>query len=132
MAIAGIQTTVDLYIQEQADLTQQLDTIMSQITVASKKSMSLAQDTHSKKEAVYEKADDSQAYKNSDQYDEDLDQIQDDYEMKLAEINDWESQLETKKQNLETQVQAVTSYKESFQSALKSNVQSDFKYAQSS
>lgn len=131
MAFAGIQATVDFYTQQQADLTNQLNDIMTDITLAARKSSTLAKQTSEKKEAIYDNADEDCSYKESGEYDEDLNKVQDEYELKLAQIQEWESALEVKKENLETQVQAITSYKESFQSALKSNVQSDFKYAQS-
>lgn len=125
MSFVGIQATVDFYTQQEADLTNQLTDIMTNITQASRETTDLVKETSDKKDAVRNNYD-----SDSPEYDEAMDEVQDDYELKLAEITEWESELETKKNNLETQVKEATSYKESFQSALKSNVQSDFKFAQ--
>lgn len=125
MSFAGIQTTVNLYTMQQADLTNRLSDIMHDITRASSQSTELLENVNAQKNDVKNSyASDSQEYKDK------MEEIEDNYELELATINNWETELEAEKAQLETEVQAVTSYKESFTSALKQNVQKDFKYAQ--
>lgn len=131
MAFAGLQTTVNLYTMREADLTNRLSDIMQNITRASSKTTELLRRTTDNKEAVNAEAEKDKTYADSTQYDIDMNSIEDDYELQLAEINQWESQLETEKDSLETELQATTAYKESFTSALKQNVQKSFKYGQS-
>ncbi len=126
MAFVGIQQTINLYSMQQSSLTNELTDIMMEITDASGKTTDLVQSTNAKKTAVKEEYDTDDA-----EYDVQMDEIEDEYNLKLAEITEWESELEVKKENMETEIQAITSYKESFTSALKQNVQKDFKYAQS-
>lgn len=130
MSFVGIQATVDFYTAQEADITNQLSDIMTSITQATKQSSSVLEEENEAKDAVYEKANSDSTYANSNQYNSDLQKVTDEYQVKLADITEWESELQTQKQTLQTQLQATTSYKESFTSALKQNVQSDFKYAQ--
>lgn len=127
MAFVGIQGTIDFYIMQESDLTNQLTDIMMSITRASKETSSLAIETNNKKEDVK-----NEYQVGTDDYKEEMKNVEDEYEYKLAEITAWESELETQKNELETTLKSTTSYKESFQSALKSNVQNDFKYGGSS
>ncbi|MDD3436059.1 MAG: hypothetical protein PHC64_02795 [Candidatus Gastranaerophilales bacterium] len=125
MAFTGIQATINFYTQQESDLTNELTDIMTDITGASRKMTKLVQKTSELKQIARE-----ECYSEED-YDEVMDAIQDDYELELAKITEWESELEIRKEQLETEIKATSSYKESFKSALKQNVQSDFKYAQS-
>lgn len=125
MSFAGIQATVNFYTLQEASLTGQLDAIMTQISQASSQTSELAQQTEEKKTSVYNA-------NGSSDYTSEIEEIQNEYELKLSEITSWENQLEIKKTTLETELKATTSYKESYTSALKQNVQSDFKYGQNS
>lgn len=127
MSFTGIQATVDFYTQQEAYLTNEMTDIMMRITRASKDTTKLTEETNEQKDAVREAYD-----PKSDEYKEAMSQIQDDYDLKLAEITEWESELETKKDELETEIKATKSYEESFTSMLKQNVASDFKYGGSS
>lgn len=127
MSFTGIQATVDFYTAQEAYLTNEMTDIMMKITRASKDTTKLTEETGEQKDAVREAYDpDSAEYKDA------MDQIQDDYDFKLAEITEWESELETQKDELETEIKATKSYEESFTSMLKQNVSNDFKYAGSS
>lgn len=126
MTVAGLESTVQFYTSREADLTSELSNIMFDITQASKDSAKLAQQTGDKRKAVKETYD-----YGTEEYDDAMDEVQQEYQLELAQITEWETELETKKNCLETEIQAVNSYKESFTSALKQNVQTDFKYGQS-
>lgn len=125
MAIAGIQGIIDLYTLQEAQLTHDVTDIMQNITKATKKASEYAVEVSAKKEEVKGEYDSGTA-----EYQAAMDDINDDYELKMSEISSWESELETQKQQKETELQATTSYKQSYQSALKSNVKTDFTYAQ--
>lgn len=127
MSFTGIQATVDFYTAQEGYLTNEMTDIMMKITRASKDTTKLTEETSEQKDEV------RQAYDpKSDEYKEAMSQIEDDYELKLAEITEWESELQTKKDELETEIKATTSYEQSFTSMLKQNVSNDFKYAGSS
>ena len=123
MAFTGIQATVDFYTVRESDLTNQLTDIMTEITRKSKDTSSLTQEECKNKDAVR-----GEYTAGTDEYHDAMQEVTDDYDMKLAEITTWENELEVQKGQIETELKATTAYKESFQSALKQNVQSDMKY----
>jgi len=123
MADAGLLLTVDSYTIQQSDLTNQLSDIMTSITRASQESTSILQKTSDERAAVAKKDT-----VGSDQYNADMGAIDDEYKVKLAEVNEWETELENQKEELQTQIEAISAYKDSFQAALKQNVQSDYKF----
>lgn len=128
MAFAGLQTTVNLYTLQEADLTNRIADIMENITRAGAKSNEILEAENEKKSAVRQKAENDKTYADSTQYDSDMSAIEDDFELQLSEISQWEKELETQKDSLETELQATTAYKESFTAALKQNVQKSFKF----
>lgn len=128
MAFAGLQTTVNLYTLQEADLTNRIADIMQNITRASSKSTNTLEEENEKRNAIRYEAASNKAYADSTQYDADMSAVEEDYEVQLSEITQWEKELETQKDSLETELQATTAYKESFTAALKQNVQKSFKY----
>jgi len=127
MAFSGIQGTIDFYIRQEAQLTNDVTDILTNITRATKTSAEYATKVSSEREEV--KADNTAG---STTYENKMNDINNEYELQLSQINSWESELETQKQQKETELEACTSYKTSYQSMLKSNVKTDFTYAQSS
>ncbi len=123
MSFSGIQGTIDLYTMQEALLTNRLTDIMTEITMATREISDIAEDTSAAKEYVKANYDpDSATYERL------MDDIKDEYELELSKITAWESELTTQKQAYETEIQATSSYKESFKSMLKENVQKDLKY----
>lgn len=123
MSYASIQSTVNLYTMREADLTNQMTDIMTNITQAMRETSGLADDKSTARQVIM--GDDTMS-------DEDrkaaIAEIQDEYEYNLANISSWESELEVQKEQMETEIQATSAYKESFMSALKQNIQKDYKY----
>lgn len=130
MSYSSVLATVNLYTAEADDLTYQLGAITMQITKASGKISALATNATNQKAAIKAEADEDPDYADSVEYKQDLQDVQDDYNMKLEEINAWEKELEMKKTNMETQIQAIKSYKDSYTSVLKENVKNDSNFTQ--
>lgn len=130
MSYASVLATVNMYTSEADDLTYQLGDITMQITKASGKISALATNMTSQKAAIKAEGDEDPDYADSVEYKEDLQDVQDEYNMKLADINAWEKELEAKKTNMETRIQAIKSYKESYMSVLKENVKNDSNFTQ--
>lgn len=127
MTVAAIHETVLLYTAEQANLTYDLGTIMGKITTATRENSTLLTETTNKRDEV------SKTYDvDSTEYETKMEEVNDDYQVKLAEINAWEAELEEQKNATETKLKEITSYKESFEQAEKSNIKKDFTYGQSS
>lgn len=130
MSYSSVLATVNLYTAEADDLTYQLGDITMQITKASGKISTLATNATNKKAAIKQEANEDPDYADSVEYKQDLEDVQDDYNMKLEEINAWEKELEGKKTSMETRIQAIKSYKESYMSVLKENVKNDSNFTQ--
>lgn len=123
MSFVGVQATVNFYTEREADLTNQLTDIMTDITQATKQIANITEDEANQKGDVRDAYD-----PESEEYENAMEKIRDEHAVKLAEISEWESELETQKQAIETELKATTSYKESFMGVLKQNVQKDFKF----
>lgn len=123
MSFVGIQANLNFYTEREADLTDELSDILTNITQATRKISNITEEEAELRGEVREQYD-----PGSDEYKDAMQKIQDDHTMKLADISEWESELETQKQQIETELKATTSYKESFTAVLKQNVQKDFKF----
>lgn len=128
MSFTGIEATINFYTQQESDLTNQVTDILFEITQASKKSRALVVETTNQRQSVRDEFDSDTTDPG---YDTAMSEINDEYQLKLSDISAWESELETKKDTIETSLKTATSYKESLLSMLKQNVQKDFKYGQS-
>ena len=123
MSYASIQSTVDLYTQREAQLTNHLSDILNSVALATRQSGTLADKASTSRRAVMAEYD-----KDDDEYKPAMDEIQNEYQDNLAHISSWESELEIQKEEMETEIQATSTYKESLLAALKQNVQKDSKY----
>lgn len=125
MAFTGIQTTIDFYTQRESELTNKITEILMSETMASRETSQIASDSIDKRTVV---ENTYQGHTDNPGYSAAMAEIQDEYQLQLAKITSWESELEVEQHNLETELKATTAYKESFQSVLKQNVQTSFKY----
>lgn len=125
MSYSGIQTTVNFLTLQEATLTNQLTDIMTDITMETRNCAELANNTSSLKEGVKAEYDVTDT-----EYQVKMDEINDAYELDMANLSAWESELQTQKQAKETEVQVTSATKESYMAMLKENVKSDHTYAQ--
>lgn len=128
MSFTGIQATIDFYSMQESTLTNELTDIMTQITRATNKISQISTETSQKREAVKAEYSDN----TSVRYQREMDEIENEYETSIADITAWETELQTQKDAKQTEIQATRSYADSYKSALKENVQKDFKYGGSS
>ncbi|MFA7658869.1 MAG: hypothetical protein WCY19_05500 [Candidatus Gastranaerophilaceae bacterium] len=138
MSYAGVLATVNLYTAQKDELTSEISDIMMEITSASKQTTQISEDySDARKDAKESFKDESltnreafyEGYSDATEYEQAiLDDLKSDYECKLANVNDWEAELEAKKQTLQTEVQAASATLESYTSVLKSNIKRDFTY----
>ncbi len=124
MSFSGIQATIDFYTAENALLTNELTDIMTLITEATHEISAVSTETCQQRTAVKAKYTDN----TSTGYQMAMDDVEAEYELKVADISAWESELQIQKDNKQTEVQATRSYLESYKAVLKENVQKDFSY----
>jgi len=132
MSIAALNGTLLMYTQEKADLTSRLMSIMGDLNVATANSTDLMEQTGEKRAYYNQKAEADPTYADSTEYKVTSDAVESDYQLQLANINSWESQLNTEKSNVETELKVVTTYEENWTTLLKENIKKDFTYGGSS
>lgn len=128
MTVAGIQDTLFFCSMEKAEYTSQLSTIMLRLTTASSKNLELMKSTTGLKQALYDKVQTDPEYADSYEYRVDSDKIQDDYEIQLADINNWETQLQQEKTTTETRLKEVDTLQEGWTARMKNNIKNEFTY----
>lgn len=132
MSIASIQESLLSSTIQKNDLTSQLTTIMGRLTLASRQNLELMESTTANKQYLKELASEDEDYATSDEYQTDMEAVDDDYELQLAEINNWEAELNQEKNTIETNLKEVETTQEGYTSMLKGNLKREFTYGQSS
>lgn len=126
MAISNIQETLLMYTKQKAMINNKLSDVMFNMTAAAREEAEL-QDKYNQKERYYY----YQYYGNTelqDEYQEVMEQLLKEHEFDLANIQSWESELETDKNNYETRLNIISQYESSWQKLLSTNIKSDFTY----
>lgn len=55
-------------------------------------------------------------------------QLEQEHELELANLNSWEQELELEKNNLETQLNEISTFESTWTKMLQTNIKSDFSY----
>lgn len=129
MAIANLQEKLLFYTQQKSRISTGLSNVQMQQLSATKTSATKQQEYNAKLQDLY--YDDEHGY-GTEEYSECLLELQNDHEFEMASINSWESELETQKDNLETQLNEITGYESAWQKLIMANIKNDFAYGGSS
>lgn len=130
MGIASIQEQILSGTIQKANLTSQLTTIMGRLTLASSQNLELMESTSANKQYLKELAASDAEYAVSYEYQSDMQAVDDDYELQLAEINHWEAELNQEKNTTETNLKEVETTQEGLVSMMKGNLKKEFTYGQ--
>ena len=125
MSIANLQEKLLFYTRQKSRINLQLSNIQMNQLSATRSSATKQQEYNQKLSALY--YDEDHGY-GTDEYSEMLLELQNDHEFEMASINSWESELELQKENLETQLNEVSSYENTWQKLLQTNIKNDFAY----
>lgn len=124
MAISNIHDTLLLYTKQKALINDKLSTNMMDLLNSSKQT--------AQEQSLYNKKMDDIYYNyyedDQDTYELLVEQLQQDHELKLANLNSWESELEVEKNNLETQLNEITTFESTWTKLLQTNIKNDFSY----
>ena len=124
MAISNIHDTLLLYTKQKALINDKLSTNMMDLLNSSKQT--------AQEQSLYNKNLDNIYYNyyesDQDTYELLVEQLQQDHELKLANLNSWESELEVEKNNLETQLNEITTFESTWTKLLQTNIKNDFSY----
>ena len=124
MAISNIHDTLLLYTKQKALINDKLSTNMMDLLNSSKQTAQEQSLYNTKMDNIY-----YNYYENDqDTYELLVEQLQQDHELKLANLNSWESELEVEKNNLETQLNEITTFESTWTKLLQTNLKNDFSY----
>ena len=124
MAISNIHETLLLYTKQKALINDKLSTNMMDLLSSSKQTAQEQSQYNTKLDNIYYN------YYEDDQdtYELLVEQLQQDHELKLANLNSWENELELEKNNLETQLNEITTFESTWTKLLQTNIKNDFSY----
>ena len=124
MAISNIHETLLLYTKQKALINEKLSTNMMDLLNSSKQTAQEQSQYNTKMDNIYYN------YYEDDQdtYELLVEQLQQEHELKLANLNSWESELEVEKNNLETQLNEISTFESTWTKLLQTNIKNDFSY----
>ncbi len=125
MAISNIHETLLMYTKQKSAINEQLSGVMFDMVSASRKSAELQQQYNQKLQEAY--YDPDYGY-GKDEYMVIVEQYENDHEFELSSLEAWESELELEKNNLETRLNEITSFENTWTKLLQTNIKNDFSY----
>ncbi len=124
MAISNIHETLLLYTKQKSMINDKLATNMMNLLNSSKQVAEEQAKYNDQADEIYYSYYDS----DPDTYELLSEQLQEEHELQLANLNSWEQELEVEKNNLETQLNEITSFESSWTKLLQTNIKNDFSY----
>ncbi|MBQ8669049.1 hypothetical protein IJ472_04665 [bacterium] len=125
MAISNFQEKLLFFTQQKSRLSLQLSDVQMKQLSATKNVAQKQQEFNAQLSALYY---DEECGYGTDAYGEILLQLQNEHEFELSQINAWESQLDMEKENLETQINEIQTYENTWQKLLAAAIKADFVY----
>ena len=124
MAISNIHETLLLYTKQKALINDKLSTNMMNTLNASKQTAENQAKYNDKINNIYYEyyEDDNETYELL------REQCEQEHELELANLNSWEQELELEKNNLETQLNEITTFESTWTKLLQTNIKNDFSY----
>lgn len=124
MAISNIHETLLMYTKQKALINDKLSTNMMNTLSASKQTAENQAKYNDQMDDIYYNyyADDPETYELL------TEQLEQEHELELANLNSWEQELELEKNNLETQLNEISTFESTWTKMLQTNIKSDFSY----
>lgn len=124
MAISNIHETLLMYAKQKALINDKLSTTMMNMLSATKQTAETQAKYNEQMNDIYYNYYES----DPDNYELLTEQYEKQHELDLANLNSWEEELELDKNNLETQLNEITSFESSWTKLLQNNIKNDFSY----
>ena len=125
MAISNIHETLLMYTKQKSQINAELSEVMFNMLQATKRNAEMQRDYNGKLQDAY--YDPEYGY-GTDEYMIIIENYENEHEYDLANLNSWESELEIRKNYLETRLNEITTFESSWQKLLQSNIKNDFSY----
>ena len=127
MAVSNIHETLLMYTKQKSLLNRQLSDVMMDMVSATRQNAELQRQYNEKVQNAY--YDDINGYsEDPDTYIELMDVLENEHMFDLQNLESWESELELKKNSLETRLNEISSYEQSWTKLLQQNIKNDFSY----
>lgn len=124
MAISNIHETLLMYTKQKALINDKLTSNSMNLLSATRQTAENQAKYNDNVDNIYYNYYES----DPETYELLIEQLEQDHELELANINSWEQELEIEKNNLETQLNEISSYEATWTKMLQSNIKSDFSY----
>ena len=124
MAISNIHETLLLYAKQKALINDKLSTTMMNMLSSTKKTAETQAKYNEQMNDIYYNYYES----DPETYELLTEQYEQQHELDLANLNSWEEELELEKNNLQTQLNEITSFESSLTKLLQNNIKNDFSY----
>ena len=124
MAISNIHETLLLYTKQKALINDKLSENMMNTLSASKQTAEKQAKYNDKMSEIYYNYYED----DTDSYELLTEQCENEHELELANLNSWEQELELEKNNLETQLNEISTFESSWTKLLQTNIKNDFSY----
>ena len=128
MAISSIHETLLMYTKQKSAINEKLSGVMFDMTSATRKYAEIQQQYNDKVEAAYFDPEFGYNTENNEMYSLIIEDYERDHQFDLSVLEAWESELEMEKNNLETQLNEITSFESSWTKLLQTNIKNDFSY----
>ena len=125
MAISNIHETLLMYTKQKSAINEQISEVMFDMMSASRKTADLQQQYNQKCQDAYY---DPEFGYGTDEYMVIMEGYENDHLFDLAVLESWESELEMKKNNLETRLNEISAFENSWTKLLQNNIKKDFTY----
>ena len=124
MAIANIHETLLLYTKQKSMINDKLSSVMMDMLNSSKQTAENQAKYNDEINDIYYNyyEDDPETYELL------TERCEQEHELELAYRNSWEQELELEKNNLETQLNEISTYESTWTKLLQTNVKNDFSY----
>ena len=124
MAISNIHETLLMYTKQKALINDKLSSNMMNTLSASKQTAENQAKYNDQMDNIYYNyyEDDPETYELL------TEQLEQEHELELANLNSWEQELELEKNNLETQLNEISTFESTWTKMLQTNIKSDFSY----
>lgn len=133
MAISNIHETLLMYTKQKSMINNQLSDVLMDMMTATRQTAEKQQEYNTRLQNAYYDEDlgyfsDAETEDGKSAYMDLVEQMENNHEFELATLNAWESELELKKNTLETRLNEITTYETSWTKLLQTNIKNDFSY----
>lgn len=124
MAIANLHEMLLSYTKQQASVNAKLGEVFMDLACATRSYAAKQQQYNEKVQNYYYQYNET----DPDLYYDLIEALENEHELDLARLESWEANVEVEKNELETQLSEITTFRDNFMKLLSNNIKKDFTY----